>query len=113
MVEQLIAAGAGLEVQRAVGSDSARPISFGTRALPLAALDIESRAGSDELLDHERVALHRGQDDCSEPAEKSAAGLSTVRPMQSAPQSAHGPYPSLLWTLRSAPASIRSATTGE
>jgi hypothetical protein len=56
-------------------------------------LDIESRAGGDELLDHERVALHRGQDERSQPAEKSGAGLSSVRPMQPSSQSAQGALP--------------------
>jgi hypothetical protein len=80
-----------------------------TRPLPAVALGIESCAGGDELLDHERVALERGQDERSEPAEKSAAGLSSARPMQSA----HGPYPLLLLTLRSAPAAMSCSTTGE
>ena len=39
-------------------------------------LDIESRAGGDELLDHERLALHRAQDDSQDercaPAAKAA-----------------------------------------
>ena len=56
-------------------------------------LDIESRAGGDELLDHERVALQRGPDERSVPAGKSVAGLKSVRPMQSASQSDQGPYP--------------------
>ncbi len=56
-------------------------------------LDIESRAGGDELLNHERVALPRSQDERSVPADKSAAELSSVRPMQPASQSAKGALP--------------------
>ena len=70
-------------------------------------LDIESRAGGDELLDHERVALKRGQDERSEPAETSAIGSNSVRPMQSADWS----YPSLSWTSRAAPAAMSCSTT--
>jgi hypothetical protein len=44
--------------------------AFGKRAVPSAALDIEFGAGGDELLDHECVAVRRGQDERSEPAEK-------------------------------------------
>jgi hypothetical protein len=44
-----------------------------TRVLPFVVLDVEGGAGGDELLDHERVALHRGQDERSDPAEKSVA----------------------------------------
>jgi hypothetical protein len=36
-------------------------------------LGIDSRAGGDELLDHERVAIMRGRDERSVPAEKSVA----------------------------------------
>jgi hypothetical protein len=61
--------------------------TIGPRALPVVVLDIKVRAGGDELLDHERVAAKCGQDERSEPAGKSVAGLSSVRPMQSAPQS--------------------------
>jgi hypothetical protein len=70
-------------------------------------LDIEGGAGGDELLDHERVALHRGPDERSEPAKMSVAGLSSVRPIQSA----HGPYPSLSSTSRAAPAAMSCSTT--
>ena len=56
-------------------------------------MDIESRAGGNELLDHKRVALHRGQDERSVPAEKSVAELSSVRPMQPASLSAQGALP--------------------
>ncbi len=70
-------------------------------------LHIEGGAGGDELLDHERVALHRGQDERSQPAEKSVAGLSRVRQMQSP----HGPYPSWSWTSSFTPAAMSCSTT--
>ncbi len=70
-----------------------KAVAVGTRALPVAVLNIEGGSGSDELLDHERVALRRGQDERSVPAEKSVAGPNSVRPMQSASQSDQGPYP--------------------
>ena len=47
-------------------------ITVGSRAVPFVVLDIESGAGGDELLDHERVAFQRGIDERSAPAEKSA-----------------------------------------
>ena len=82
--------------------------AVGTTALPVVVLDIVSRAGGDELLDHERVALRRGTDERSVPAEKSVAALNSVRPMQSA----QGPYPSLFWTSSLAPAAMSCSTTG-
>jgi hypothetical protein len=52
-----------------------KAVAVGTRARPsVVVLDIEGGAGGDELLDHERVARHRGRDERSESAEKSAAG---------------------------------------
>jgi hypothetical protein len=66
-----------------------------------------SRAGGDELLDHERVAVGRGQDERSEPAETSAAALNSVRPMQSAQR----PYPSLFLTSSPALAAMSCSTT--
>ena len=80
--------------------------AVGTTALPVVVLDIESGAGSDELLDHGRVALPRGQDERSVPAENSAAGLNGVRPMQSAQR----PYPSLVLTSSPAPAAMSCST---
>ena len=81
--------------------------AVGTTAVPFVALDIESGAGGDELLDHGRVALRRGQDERSAPADKSVATLNGVRPMQSAQR----PYPSLSWTSRAAPAAMSCSTT--
>ena len=60
-------------------------------ALPCVVLDLDFRAGGDELLDHERVAVRRGRDERSVPAEVSVATLNGVRPMQSAQR----PYPTL------------------
>jgi hypothetical protein len=40
-------------------------------AVPIAVLDIEGGAGGDELLDYESVAVHRGPDERSAPAESS------------------------------------------
>jgi hypothetical protein len=80
--------------------------AVGTTALPFVVLDIESRAGGDELLDHERVALRRGPDERSVSAEMSAAALNGVRPMQSAQR----PYPSLFWTSSLAPAAMSCST---
>ncbi len=77
-------------------------------AVPFVVLDIEGSAGGDELLDHERVAVHRGQDERSVPAEKSVAALNGVRPMLSAQR----PYPSLSWTSSPAPAAMSCSTTG-
>ena len=70
-------------------------------------MDIEWGAGGDELLDHQRVARLRGRDVRSESAEKSAAGLSSVR--QTLTQ--HGPYPLLSWTSSAAPAATSCSTT--
>jgi hypothetical protein len=70
-------------------------------------LDIEGGAGGDELLDHESLALHRGPDERSESAEKSVAGLSSVRPTQSA----QVPYPSLSWTSSFTPAAMSCSIT--
>ena len=75
-------------------------------------MDIEGGAGGDELLDHVRVALHRGRDERSErseSAEKSAAGLNknSVRQMQTP----HGPYPMLFWTSSPAPAAMSCSIT--
>ena len=67
-----------------------------------------SRAGGDELLDHACVALRRGRDERSGPAEKSVAALNGVRPMQSAQR----PYPSLFWISSLAPAAMSCSTTG-
>ena len=47
-----------------------------TRALPNVVLDIEFCCGGDELLDHLRVALHRGQDERSAPAERGSCPVS-------------------------------------
>ena len=47
-------------------------MAVGKPAVPIAVLDIEGGAGGDELLGHERVAVHRGRDERSSPAEKSA-----------------------------------------
>ncbi len=69
-------------------------------------MEIESGAGGDELLDHRRVALRRGQDERGVPAENSVAGLNSVRPMQSAQR----PYPSLFWTSSLAPAAMSCST---
>ena len=77
-------------------------------AAPFVALDVESGAGRDELLDHERVAPTRGRDERSVPAEKSVAALNGVRPMLSAQR----PYPSLSWTSSPAPAAMSCSTTG-
>jgi hypothetical protein len=41
-------------------------------AVPFIVLHIEGSAGGDELLDHRRVAVHRGRDERSVPAEKSS-----------------------------------------
>ena len=76
-------------------------------AVPFVVLDVESGAGGDELLDHERVALRRGPDESGVPAEKSVAALNGVRPMQSAQR----PYPSLPWTSSPAPAAMSCSTT--
>ncbi len=70
-------------------------------------MDIECGAGGDELLDHQRVARHRGRDERSESAEKAAAGLSSVRQTQTP----LGPYPSFCWTSRAAPAAMSCSTT--
>jgi hypothetical protein len=75
-------------------------------AVPFIVLHIEGSAGGDELLDHGRVAVHRGRDERSVPAEVSAAGLNSVRPMQSA----QWPYPSFFWTSRAAPAPMSCST---
>ena len=77
-------------------------------AVPFVVLDIESRAGGDELLDHRRVAVRRGPDESGVPAEKSVAALNSVRPMQSA----QWPHPSWPWTSSPAPAAMSCSTTG-
>jgi hypothetical protein len=77
-------------------------------AVPFVFLAIEGSAGADELLDHERVAPGRGQDERGVPAEKSVAALNGVRPMQSA----QGPHPSLFCTSRAAPAAMSCSITG-
>jgi hypothetical protein len=77
------------------------------RAVPVVVSDIEGSAGGDELLDHERLALRRGQDERGVPADKSVAALNDVRPMQSAQR----PYPSLPWTSSPAPAAMSCSTT--
>ena len=76
-------------------------------AVPSAALDIEFRAGCNELLGLACVALKRSHDERSDPAEKSVAGFSSVRPMQWA----HDPYPLLLWASSLAPAAMSCSTT--
>ncbi len=77
-------------------------------ALPFVVSDIEGSAGSDELLDHERVAPGRSRDERSVPAEGSVAGLNSARPMLSAQR----PYPSLFCTSSLAPAAMSCSTTG-
>ena len=64
-------------------------MAVGKPAVPIAVLDIEGGAGGDELLDHGRVAVIRGPDERSVPAETYGSDGTRVRPMQSA----HGPYP--------------------
>jgi hypothetical protein len=59
---------------RLAGSGWRADVAVGTTALPFVVLDIEGSAGGNELLDHGRVALRRGQDERSAPAENSAAG---------------------------------------
>ncbi len=59
------------ETSRELSVDSAKPVRLGTRALPVVVLDIKGGAGGDELLDHERVALQRGQEERRAPAETS------------------------------------------
>ena len=60
-----------------------------------------------ELLGLACVALKRSHDERSDPAEKSVAGFSSVRPMQWA----HDPYPLLLWASSLAPAAMSCSTT--
>jgi hypothetical protein len=82
--------------------------AFGKRAVPSAALDIEFGAGGDELLDHECVAVRRGQDERSEPAEKPRElSVDSAKPNPSA----QGPYPLKFWTSRAAPAAMSCSTT--
>ena len=83
-------------------------MAVGTTAVPFIVLHIESGAGGDELLDHERVDPRRGTDKRSAPAEMSVATLNGVWPMQSA----QWPYPSLPWTSSPAPAAMSCSTTG-
>ena len=56
---------------RRFGRRKRNAVAVGTTAVPFAVLDIESGAGGDELLDHGRVAVCRGPDERSGPAEKS------------------------------------------
>ena len=93
---------------RRFGRRKRKADAVGTTAVPFIVLHIEGSAGGDELLDHGRVAVRRGPDERSAPAEKSVAGLNGVRPMQSA----QWPYPSLFCTSRAAPAAMSSSTTG-
>ena len=76
---------------RRFGRRTRKADAVGTTAVPVVVLHIEGSAGGDELLDHERLALRRGQDERGDPAEKSVAALNSVRPMYSAQR----PYPSL------------------
>ena len=52
--------------------------STGARHTHWASLIVESGAGSNELLDHRRVALRSGPDESGVPAEKSVAALNGV-----------------------------------
>ena len=70
-------------------------------------MNIESRAGGNELLDHERLAVRRGQHERSVSAEKSVATLNSVRLMQSAQRQ----YALLFWTSSPAPAAMSCSTT--
>jgi hypothetical protein len=93
---------------RRFGRRTRKADAVGTTAVPFVVLDIESDAGGDELLDHEREAVRRGRDERSVPAEKSVTALNSVRPMQSAQR----PYPSLFWTSSPTPAAMSCSTTG-
>jgi hypothetical protein len=75
--------------------------------VPIVALEIEAGAGGNELLDHERVTLPRGQHECSAPAR-----IGCRLGYRTASTAGYiGPYPSLVLRSRPAPAEMSCSTT--
>ncbi len=92
-----------LPTKSAVGSDIAQPLQSIYWSVPTVVLDIEAGAGGNELLDHERLTLVRGEDERRAPAKKvgSRLGYRTAVAVGYI-----GPYPRLLLTSTPAPAAM-------